>query len=405
MPIYDGVETKDLLINLFDESDRFSVAVAWITNNDVFEALKKKIDKARMLIVGVDFYQTDPLVLKWLKQYAPAKTYVADKAKGVFHPKVYVFEQTTAKSAVIGSANLTRSAFDDNDECCVKVELTISDEKKIDSLLDLWKSKSTPISKFDLEKYARLARTNGREIRFFGQKHSDATAFVIHPDLLDYSFEEFYEVCDSDKYHSLDDRLDLIYFAQNFTSSQTELCFIAGIEPPSLGRFASVAPPSYGYFGGMEMDKTFYRELRDPATWQVILQLYQSIPATGAVTYKQFEQFVESLTAILNSSKNSIPHFKNHLACATRLLSMRRPDIFYCQNEKNKKYFGKDLKIISGNQINPNKMKTPAGYWNAAQMIRSSKWGRSTQNAKWDLRMKACWNSRIAMIDSLYYEP
>lgn len=404
MPIYDGMETKDLLVNLLDECDSFSVAVAWITKNDVFDALKKNIAKAKALIVGVDFYQTDPKVLRWLKDNAPAKTYVADKAKGVFHPKVYVFWPPRG-SAVIGSANLTRSAFDDNDECCVKVKLTSRNEKKLESQLMLWQSKSTPIGAFNLDEYASLARTRGREIRFFAQKRSAATAFAIHPDLLNYSFEEFFDICDSDKYHSLDDRLVLIDFVQSFTCNQTEFCFVGGIEPPSLGRFASVTPPSYGYFGGMEMDKTFYRELRDPASWQGIHQLYQSIPATGPVTYSQFEQFVDDLTNVLNSSKNSIPHYQNHLACATRLLSMRRPDHFYCQNEKNKKYFGKDLKIISHNQINPNQMNSPNGYWRAAEMIRLSPWGQSKPKAKWTPRMKACWNARIAMIDSLYYEP
>lgn len=402
MPIYNESETKAKLIQSLDNCDRFIIAVAWITQNDVFNAVKRNIEKAEAIIAGIDFYQTDPKILEWLNINAPKETYIANKSNGVFHPKMYAFWTSEGKGyAMIGSANLTYSAFSDNDECCVSINLNEYNENKLYDLLKSWKKKSTTIQKFDINEYKELAHTKGREIRFFSQKKAAATAFSIHPELLSYSFEEYFEICKFDNYQSIDDRLELIKFAKNYGNNQSEFCFIGGIDS-SLSYPGNY--PKYGYFGTMNMDKTFYNELRDPKTWQRIHKIYQSIPTSGNISKNKFIDFVEDLTYTLNSSVNHVYIFNNHLACATRLLAMRRPDFFYCQNNKNRKYLGKDLKAISKNKLNPNQMNSPEGYWSAVEMIQNSSWGNSTLNPKWSPKMQECWHARIAMIDSLYYE-
>jgi hypothetical protein len=64
MAIFEGNDTADKLNELMDTCNRFSVAVAWITDNHVYRKLKDNRKKIDNLVIGCDFFNTSPTVLR-----------------------------------------------------------------------------------------------------------------------------------------------------------------------------------------------------------------------------------------------------------------------------------------------------------------------------------------------------
>ena len=79
---------------------------------------------AATFVIGIDFYQSEPEVLRSLlrlKNSAPKGKRVAvymgrKEAPGTLHPKVYFFNGPGGASMIIGSANLTSGGLSDNHE-------------------------------------------------------------------------------------------------------------------------------------------------------------------------------------------------------------------------------------------------------------------------------------------------
>ena len=90
----------------------------------------------------------------------------------------------------------------------------------------------------------------------------------------------------------------------------------------------------------------------------------------------------------------------DHLSAATRLLSMWRPDLFFCLNGANEKSIAFDFDMpVTG----PNGIHTRDGYWRVANEFQNTLWGQSLFDPLWNADKQSCWNGRVAMIDAIYY--
>ena len=99
------------------EYSNISFAVAWIKDNKIYQKLLKNKDKIQFSTVGIDFAGTDVNVLKDFQNSNKVKIY---KGEYTFHPKIYVFYENKKDYAVIiGSANLTNGGMVHNNECAV----------------------------------------------------------------------------------------------------------------------------------------------------------------------------------------------------------------------------------------------------------------------------------------------
>ncbi len=106
---------------------KFTCVVAFARNSGlamIYDLLKDRIKKgmAATIVVGIDFYQTDPEVildLLKLRNVAPkletVKVYMgAEDAGCTMHPKIYIFGGRQGTTAIVGSANMTQGGFADN---------------------------------------------------------------------------------------------------------------------------------------------------------------------------------------------------------------------------------------------------------------------------------------------------
>ncbi len=110
--------TRDTLIERLDEllekSHRIDLAVAWATDCNALARLCKfaKNGGAFRAIVGILGNATHPNALRNIQRCAQLR--IASGA--LFHPKFYLFHQPHNRLGWIGSANLTRPGFEQNEE-------------------------------------------------------------------------------------------------------------------------------------------------------------------------------------------------------------------------------------------------------------------------------------------------
>jgi len=110
--------THDTLSNRLDEhlknSDRMDLAVAWAADCDALARLCEFAKNGGTLraIVGIWGNATHPNALRSIQRCAQLRI-VPDSR---FHPKFYLFHQPHHRIGWIGSANLTRGGFEQNEE-------------------------------------------------------------------------------------------------------------------------------------------------------------------------------------------------------------------------------------------------------------------------------------------------
>ena len=116
-----AAEVNAELIRLLRACSSCQVAVAWASVGfKAFDLLAKYATKIERMVVGTHFYQTHPDFIKKFLTY-PNVRFVLNP-DGVFHPKVYLFEQSSGEwECVVGSPNFTKSGFGPNDEMAVLV--------------------------------------------------------------------------------------------------------------------------------------------------------------------------------------------------------------------------------------------------------------------------------------------
>jgi HKD family nuclease len=401
MGILSGKSTETALLELMEKCTSFSVAVAWATVNDVFEAVKKYEKKLDYMIVGVDFYQTHPDVLNWMKKNKKKGMFVGNSKNGIFHPKIFLFEfdDKENNTLVIGSANLTAAAFSRNEEASVRLKVTKEDSSAA-TLIATWARSGIPIASFNTDEYRTDYLVKGRAVRQ-ALNSRKSKEFKENPDLLELSFDEYYLLCTKDPFHYFKDRLDLLDFCARPNLSHDEFCCVAGIK--SLRPVGELGLEYYGLFGSMGADAAFRDTVKHEKHWVGLHTLYQSVSPIGKVTNATAKSFIENVEAHVNAYFGNKYEKKNHLSAATRLLALRRPDLFFCVNGANGKRLADDLGITVNGKDG---VKTVDGYLQTVEMLRKSTWGSSLiPKITGDQNLLRCWKGRVAMIDSIYYEP
>lgn len=143
---------KDYVINAIYsnlEVPNIYIAVAFFTEADVIEEILKRGCHLR-LIVRLGF-PTSPYALK--KLINNKQVQVRFFTSSSFHPKLYIFGD---KSALIGSANLTRSAINSNQE--VVVSLNSDDERftELEALFSSYWSEAKVLQEIDIAEYEKI---------------------------------------------------------------------------------------------------------------------------------------------------------------------------------------------------------------------------------------------------------
>lgn len=393
-------KTQPTLRKLVEECESMQWAVAWATENAVFEAAMSHSAKFTHLVIGTHLFQTAPSVLERAATLATAA--VVPPTGDLFHPKVYLFRNGRRIRAVVGSPNLTHGAMNRNVEASVLLDGTDADQALAELCAFVeasWKDAEELTSAF-LYRYraqwaakqaAREELTRFADIRKPKQPDSPKAPHTMSwPDYLAqvrspahpsaYLFSERLQV--------LQKARQLFATGQRFSYwAEDDRKLVAG----TLGRKKSQQPGvDYALFGSMGASGTFANLVIDFP--EGLSDALDSIPLTGAVTQPEFNRYCELYRAAFDQDGRL-----GGLPPATRLLAMKRPDTFVCVDSANREdlcdHFGVPFSTTS-----------LSNYWGRLiEPMQETQWWRhplpsNTADAE-------IWYGRAALLDAIYYTP
>ena len=400
----NGNEVASAIDSLMAEYDEFHWAVAWGTSPPLAQKLLSNSAKFRAVTFGLAFAQTDPDFVDEL--VGKEGCYVVTKfASGVFHPKVYAFRSGKRAAAIVGSANFTHGGLGKNHEACVLVKGSAHDKMLADtfSFTERSASDGEHVTKKLAERYRLVCECAARN----PGPPRDPFAWVPPPPLVNWDWIKYvHKVRTPDtpdrqkikeKKKEIKKRMGLLRTAQAWLSgvssfrdlSELERKAIAGI----IGKIEKLESKDlnqpWGYFGSMKgfgVLKKLVAE-NNPSLARAV----DSIPQKGEVTKEHYDRFSRQFVkAFANAGK------VGGAASASRLLAMKRPDVFFCISKPNEVKAAKNMGFAKNTLDLEN-------YWNkVVEVIRASVWYNIDKPEK---RNSQLWEYRAAMLDAIFYDP
>lgn len=391
--IHNNDDLDSLLHKLIRSSDSISIAVAWASSHTAaFEQLVKATPRLKQVVIGTHFYQTDPEVLESFTNSNTVKFIL--QPEGVFHPKVYFFSRGGAWTLLVGSANFTRGALTKNAEVMVEISSSdISDESIKTDITRLiqgyWKS-AKKVTDDDVNRYRLLHKLNQRRLEKVAGTYGSAKTrkTPIESEVMSMDWPQYIAKVRHDKAHGITQRIQLMSEMrdafvqyQTFSDMPSELRkAVAGLPSKSI--------ENSGWFGSMVGAGRFKNAIGTNSP-QISLALSR-VPNHGQVDRDQYDAFVEDYIA-------AFPEGRHGLGTATRLLAMKRPDVFVCVDSKNRRDLCRELGIVQ-NGLNYER------YWNeVVERVRDSPWWTTTKPK--NREDAEVWKSRAAFLDAIFYSP
>ena len=391
-----GREAERHILRLMRECVRYSCAVAWATRNAVTDAIEKNASRSEYLVIGTHLYQTCPTLLGRFSGLERAR--VMAPHGDLFHPKVYVFDLRTRIAAVVGSHNLTAAAFGRNVEASVLLdgagsEPVIRDLQRF--VESSWRNAEAITDDFlfayrrqhhakmqarsDLERFVRIARPRRSE----------------DVPILDLSWPQLVAAVGVNKHHTLEGRLDLLDEMRRLFAAHRSLekmgvadrLRVAGTEGKRARRMATV---DSGWFGAMSGFGDFAHLVREKP--EGLSHALDAIPLTGPVAASAYATFVRRFRRAFEGLSRM-----GNVSSGTRLLAMKRPDVFLCFNDANQKPLCHRLGVAPTTVTLDN-------YWDRiVEPIKASRWWIEPEPE--NARQNRIWRGRAALLDAIYYEP
>jgi len=391
--IYDNDDLDTTLQRLIRTSDSVSIAVAWASSHTAaFKQLVKARPRFKHIVIGTHFYQTDPEVLASFVNSETVR-FVLQPA-GVFHPKVYLFHKGKAWTLIVGSANFTHGALTKNSE--VVVEICNSDAAddviKTDAvglIQRYWKS-AAMVNEAEVERYRLLHSVQRQRLqKLSGTYGSTKTSKTpIQSDVMSMSWNEYMIRVKQDKAHGIDQRIGLM---SKLRTTFSQFPIFSGM-PLELRKAVAGLPSkeieNAGWFGSMVGAGRFKNLIgtNSPEISRALARL----PANGPVDRGQYDAFIADYVS-------AFPKGRHGIGTATRLLAMKRPDVFVCVDSKNQKNLCWELGIVQSGLDYER-------YWNEiVERVRDSPWWLAPIPA--DPTEAEVWKSRAAFLDAIFFAP
>ena len=393
-------QTQEALVALIEGCDSMQWAVAWATENAVFEAAMKCSSKFKHFVVGTHMFQTQPEVLE--RAAALDAAAVVPPTGDLFHPKVYLFRNGNRIRCVVGSPNLTNAAMSRNVEASVLLDGS-SDDAALAELsrfvADAWRAAGDISSEFIYRyrhQYAAKAAALEDLTKFADVRPPAKPNTKRAPH--DMSWEDYLVQVRSSSHPSaglFKQRLEVLKKARALFATgksygewgDNERKLVAG----TLGRKKSRQPGvDYALFGSMGASGTFASlVIKKPKGLSDALDF---IPLVGAVTQDNYDEYCKAFVNAFAEDGRV-----GGLPTATRLLAMKRPDVFVCIDSANRR----DLCENFGVSPNSTSLKN---YWQRIiEPMHGDAWWRHPQPR--NPADAEIWSGRAALLDAIYYTP
>lgn len=374
------------------------MAVAWADSGPVADRLIENKRKFQSVTVGLDFCATDPDFVDAILN-AP-NAYVFKKNGACFHPKVFLFVTGEKAEAIVGSANFTNGGLGSNVEACLHLRCSIN-EPAIESLIVTMESYAPhrqPVTQQLSEAYRRQAEIAAKRPRSPAPVlPSEEQAFhTINSDLVKMSWPEFIREAKRDPNHHFNTRMKFLRYLQTLFAREqsflqltsSEWKAVAGIVHPDAVADSGLEMYQIGWFGSMQGSGSFTKLVAHQD--EHIAKAIDVIPRRGMVTKSCYDEFCDLFTdAFAHSARIG------RYPTASRLLAMKRPDVFACVNNGNKARLAEALGFAPSTLSLEN-------YWDRViEPIRMSTWYNAKRPRGPDAE---AWDYRTALVDAIYYQ-
>ncbi len=376
-------------------------ASAWAgINSKPIEELRAMEEKIKRIVIGIHFYQTHPDFIAAFIDNKKVR-YIL-QPEGTFHPKIYLFLNSDVEwEMLVGSGNFTNAAFSSNREATVLISQKDDGSKLIfkqaKEFIEKEWSEGKAFSEKLLEKYRTTWKIQRKKVNSLSGQYGSAkrTSKPIHEvGIINKSWGEFIAQVVNETAHGVEKRLRVLQIANDLFSREEhfnelleeERKFIAGI-PNKLN---VPGAEDWGYFGSMKGAGIYKNKIISNSN--DLSKALDQIPLSGQITKRHYVRFVNYYQRIFKGSRLENA---NNIATASRLLAMKRPDVFVCYDDENKANLSKDFGII---QTNMNYER----YWDdIIERIYDCEWWQNPEPKNEIERMVS--NARAAFLDSLYY--
>lgn len=393
--IVTAIKLETEFKRLTTQYKKYYWTTAWAgVSSTLFSELETRKDRIEKIIVGIHFYQTHPDFIETFLDNDNIK--FIKQPEGTFHPKLYLFFDNDNKwELIVGSANFTNEAFTRNTEATILIKNNDNNSGRILETAFIlieksWKE-AKRFSKLELENY-RIAWKNLRpKINSLSGRYGGSikTNKLIHEiTVTNMTWRDFISKIKNDP-HGPKNRLVIIIKSKELFNSKDHFNqleedkrkFIAGLH----NKLKVNRNVDAGLFGSMQSAQHFRDKIRENDI--NISKALDQIPLQGQITKTHYDNYIKHFTKTF---------LGNYIGTASRLLAMKRPDIFVCFDSKNRSRLCKDFDIIKSNM-------TYDRYWtDIIEKIFDSDWwlNPDPKNKQEELISK----SRAAFLDALYYE-
>ncbi|MGN6400478.1 MAG: phospholipase D family protein [Flavisolibacter sp.] len=372
--------------------DNYNWMVAWA--GEPFEMTRVLIEneeKINRIIIGLHFYQTHPDFVDHFNENNSVR--FIHSTSGTFHPKVYLFSNDSDNwELLIGSANFTNAAFNSNNEACVLIRSDETNSPIYDQVInsiDMAWGQGRRFTDEEKEGYRRRWETQLNKATSLGTylEKNQRIPFYQIP-VVRRNWREYIDRMFEYNADTIEQRLSVLDYAQEYFSAYP----IFSEMPPELrkriGGYVWVNQPAdFRLFGTMQNATTFTNKINNQP--ESIGHAIDVIPLFGEVTREQYDLFVERFNEAVDGG--------NKYRSATRLLSMKRPDLFFCLSSGNNTLLAEDFEIQNVAGINFSR------YWDEIiERIKESNWYQHPEPAN-DLEERIV-PYRAAFMDAMYYQ-
>ena len=387
---------------LLESYDHVSCAVAWASVGfPASDALLRSQGKLRRSTIGTHFYQTHPVLIEKLIAHREVRFVL--QPDGVFHPKLYLFWTGSDWEAIVGSPNFTSGAFERN----LEVALLIGADdpgaqetlQSIRSCLQTYWALGRRLLPEDLAAYREVWRRKQHETKRlagrFGTSRrsgqdSDGGYDILSIDALRISWLEFLARVQTenerrDNPNCLHERLYVIMTVRGLFERYRSLASMPTADRQAVAGLPSGGEQRFLWFGNMRGRGVFFSAVNNNNS--TLSRALDYIPLNGPVSRFTYDQYFRMFRQVIPG---------NSIATGTRLLAMKRPDLFVCVDTKNQaglcRAFGVPISTLD----------FASYYESIAERIWDSVWWNALEPA--GTPAKQIWGARAAFLDALFYE-
>jgi len=353
------------------------------------------LDRVRRALIGIHFAQSEPWVLRTLAS-KPGRLQVIEDTAGVFHPKLIIGTKGGHARAIVGSSNFTTGGFGGNTE----LNLLVSGSIDLDPLRQLissfdseWTSARTQsVDSAWLDRYEAIYERRPRPPRLPKQNNSANKVEIESPDDLDVEWNAYYKLIAARERHALADGFEIHVFDHDDGSYLQEIDACRRVfertavfeDTPLADRklVTGWGPDTTGHFG-RNVGAGYFKKLVGSSPRELGRHL-DRVPLEGEVNRALAEEVLNGLISIHGVA----------LGVASRMITVKRPDLFVTLNNANKP----QVKAIFGRA--PTKVST---YLDWIERIWEFPWFSSPEPVAGRDEGRV-WRARVALMDALIYE-